>query len=680
MKLLLSLFLVAFFQTALFGQKPWITLYDQGSYTLDARGDTDAIDIPLVLDEKVNFKKVRLADSAAMYVRLDKSYKGRYKDAFSISKNGELLPSIRIVADLRRLVDAGTYQLVLSFTAPNHPLCQVTLSLVRPAATLDTVNAIRVYLDGSETRSDPFAVIETGGRSRVQALTLSPAVVPGFAEEDIIDFSPSGAAVKAGGVAQIRYRLNERYRDRLPYGKTVGKVRITAPELSGPLTVPIEIQKKMWKGWLLVVLFGGILLGAFVRHFLKNRQALEAARVKGHALIDQIEAEMAKVGDKEFKDTMNASIKKLTAYLEANPFPMGSNPEENIAGAIQKTADDYAGSKKKLEDKMRETGEDIKALSGCFEGSLLTPVVRQQLEPAADDYREAKAALVAIDPTDAETRLGAAVGIIRNFLADYLNHANTQVVNLDLGNFLPGFVSGGIKKQVQGNIGLAKAKLAQVRKGMIGSKDVKGVADNVGLVDEVQANLERTLAYAVEIVEGLVHSHYKNDGSAGMIKLMEAFTEWKTVVEKAGEYPYQPVDLQYARHLEAAWTGAKGVARPLRAVSGVAKKTAVAADADDVVGELPWENKSLSFGGALLAIWGVGMGNIDSSYRRSMKNWLLYTAVQVTILSLLLCLGAYKIYAPGFVGTWDELITIFFFGFSLDITTDSVLQLKDTKG
>ncbi len=55
---------------------------------------------------------------------------------------------------------------------------------------------------------------------------------------------------------------------------------------------------------------------------------------------------------------------------------------------------------------------------------------------------------------------------------------------------------------------------------------------------------------------------------------------------------------------------------------------------------------------------------------------LTTTAIAVSCLEWLY---KYKIYAPGCVGGWDELITIFFFGFGLDITTDSVLQLKDKK-
>jgi hypothetical protein len=674
MKSILLFFLAGLCQMALFGQKTLISLYDQGNYRLDARLETDTLDIPLVVDGSVNFRNVVLTDSGIMYVRLENRYKDSYREAFSVVKGGTVTPSIRIAADLRKLTDAGTYQLMLTFTAGGKPLCQLSLSIVRPAAKLDTVNAIRVFLDGPETRCNPFAVVETGMLSRIQRLTLSPAVVPGFADQDIIRFVPPMDAVKAGGVAKIDYQFHDEYRYKLPYGKTVGKMLIIAPEMAAPLIVPIEIFKNRWKGWIIIVLFCGILLGAFVRHFLKNKQALEAARIKGYALVRQIEQEMAKVGDPVFRTAMGTAIDELKNYLQENPFPMGSNPEERIADKIEATTDVYAVQKKALEEKVRVVGEKIQVLSGCFEGTVLSAVIRKSLEQADTNYMAAKKALAAIDPTDADARLLETIVKINAFLVAYLNHANTQIVNLQQDSYLPGFVNAGIKKQVQGNIDLVKGKLAQVQ---TASRDALVVATSIGLVNEVQSNLEKTLDYAVEIVTDLYHSVYKDDGSDPMLKLQSAFMQWKTVVEKAGEYPFSPVDLKYVRALEVAWTNAQtgGVAvRALR--DGLPVNAGTGGGGTD----LPWENTSFPAGGSLLAVRGAGMGTVDGDYKRSMKNWLLYSAVQVIILSLLLCLGAYKLYAPTFVGTWGELITIFFFGFGLDITTDSVLGLKDKKG
>lgn len=71
---------------------------------------------------------------------------------------------------------------------------------------------------------------------------------------------------------------------------------------------------------------------------------------------------------------------------------------------------------------------------------------------------------------------------------------------------------------------------------------------------------------------------------------------------------------------------------------------------------------------------------IQSSYTVTRRNWLLYTGVQTVILVLILALGSYKFYGPSFIGTADELITMFLFAFGLDITVDSVLQLGDKKG
>jgi hypothetical protein len=678
MKFLLLLLMAVFSQAALFGQKTLISLSDQGNYKLDARLETDTLDIPLIVDGSVNFGNVGLDNSGITYVRLDGHYKDSYKEAFSVMKGSGVNPSIRIAADLRKLTDAGVYQLLLTFTAEGvggggakgKTLCPLSLSIVRPAAKLDTVNAIRVFLDGSEVRCNPFAVAETGQLSRIQRLTLSPAIVPGYADQDIISFSPPMDAVKAGGFAKIDYRFHGEYSHQLPYGMTTGKVLIIAPEMAAPLIVPIEIFKTRWKGWIIVVLFGGILLGAFVRHFLKNKQALEAARLKGYDLIDQIKKEMAKVGDAIFKQKMDAAITALEASLEENPLPLGSDPEKMIADQIAETSDAYAAQKKILDEKVRVVGDNLQALSGCFEGTVLSPVIRKNLEPADSNYQAAKTALAAIDPSNATARLLETIAKINAFLVAYLNHANTQVVNLQQDNFLPGFVNAGIKKQVQGNMNLVTTKLAQVQPA---SREAMVVATGIGLVDEVQSNLEKTLDYAVEIVADLVGSVDKGDGSDTMLKLQSAFAAWKAVVEKAGDYPFAPVDLTYVRALETAWTNAQTGGVAVRAVRGGLPAAAGAGGGGTA---LPWESKSFPFGGSLLAIWGTGMGSVDGNYKRTMRNWLLYSAVQVIILSLLLCLGAYKIYAPTFVGTWEELITIFFFGFGLDITTDSVLQLK----
>jgi len=70
------------------------------------------------------------------------------------------------------------------------------------------------------------------------------------------------------------------------------------------------------------------------------------------------------------------------------------------------------------------------------------------------------------------------------------------------------------------------------------------------------------------------------------------------------------------------------------------------------------------------------LSSLDKSYQVIQKNYWYYTILQSALLALLICLGALQTYGKNFIGTPDDIISLFFFAFSLDLTVDSIAQFR----
>ncbi len=67
---------------------------------------------------------------------------------------------------------------------------------------------------------------------------------------------------------------------------------------------------------------------------------------------------------------------------------------------------------------------------------------------------------------------------------------------------------------------------------------------------------------------------------------------------------------------------------------------------------------------------------VDTAISRSAKQRFWYGFFQTALLTLVIGLGIYHPYGQKFIGTVDEMIVIFLFAFSVDITVEGALQFK----
>ncbi len=66
--------------------------------------------------------------------------------------------------------------------------------------------------------------------------------------------------------------------------------------------------------------------------------------------------------------------------------------------------------------------------------------------------------------------------------------------------------------------------------------------------------------------------------------------------------------------------------------------------------------------------------DVQVSFKRTQRQLMIGEAVQTGAVGLLFALVAYTVYADQFIGTTKELIGIFFWAFSLDLTVAKLLD------
>jgi hypothetical protein len=75
----------------------------------------------------------------------------------------------------------------------------------------------------------------------------------------------------------------------------------------------------------------------------------------------------------------------------------------------------------------------------------------------------------------------------------------------------------------------------------------------------------------------------------------------------------------------------------------------------------------------------VAIGGVEE-VKKAKFQWLWLSLAQLAIVSVIMCIAAYGVYASSFVGRNEEMIGIFIFALGLDFTLDSIKLIKPKSG
>ncbi|QTE36491.1 hypothetical protein J3L18_25690 [Mucilaginibacter gossypii] len=593
-----------------------------------------------------------------------------YLKGIRISWNPKLA-ALTLTVDPALLDAQGNYDVSLRYQSGNATdYSYLPLTLVRPPAVL-TADKINIAEQGSTRKTDPLVITETGGKAGADGLRISSAYFP-VVQGSLITLPAKPIKILPGGLVTIAYHLDPDLFDALPLGETVGKVQLMAGSVAAPIPVQIDIWKRLSKWWIVLTVFGGLLTGTFVRHFLKERKEREQARLNGLQLVQDIKSFTAAIEDPKLQADVNMIVQTVLTAISPENNAANLNGTTVITKAIEDARTAYNTRKATFQTQIdTETGLYTSIEADLF-ASDLPPQLNRALSDAQDSLKKAKAKLDVFNPTEAA-----------------LWRAKTQEQEITGLTAYGAYVTGLLLFLVTPanyypTIPATDPTLATVQALLAPAQTICTTTFGSGITDAHAAlaaakRIQTTLDQALTALTNGVIKYYNdtNQLAANHPNFKNAFNNWlKAIGDMISNPQGAPQSLMYwiptlPADLNAAWTAALGVSSTTLG-PGQPKPPAFA-----FVHQMFSVAQPPSPGTDLKTI---SMATLSASFKILYGRYIAYNLLQLFVLTLLMGAGGYLSYGKNFVGQPEEFISIFLFAFSLDIMADNITKIRAQTG
>ncbi|QKJ32818.1 hypothetical protein HQ865_24700 [Mucilaginibacter mali] len=575
---------------------------------------------------------------------------------------------LKLTVDPALLDAQGTYDVNLRYhIGSSTDNLYLNLSLVRSPAVL-TVDKINITEQGTDRKADSLIITETSGKAGAGSLKLSFCYVPGVPKGRLITLPQQPIDVLPGGQTTVAYHIDEDLFKTLPIGETVGKLQLTSNSIAAPIPVQVDIWNKRSRWWIVLTVFTGLLIGTLVRHVLKDKKDREQARLNGLQLVRDIKDYTGTIEDPKFQAAMNAIVQDvLTAIAPSNNAVLLAGVSA-ITDKIDAARKKYNSQKDTFESILNTSKTNYNSLKAeLFDDSLL-PQVSRILAASQQSLNKAGEKLDAFNPTEAEVWLSKAKDQEKAGLLSYIAYINSLISFMNSpANYLPALPAGNDTAAVI-------QSFTQAAQSTYSASFSMGVQDAKSAL--LAANsIQQDLNAALDKLETGVLNFYNSGNAlaANHPDFIAAITKWfdalKNMVNNT-DAKLQPVaywNPALLTALNAVWPNVVAVSQ---ITLGDGESQAAFAFAARF-----FSGSGIPAPGTPLA--DLDLADLDDSYRSVYGQYLQSNIIQLLALTLLIGLGGFLTYGKNFVGYPEEFITIFLLSFSLDITADSIAQLRN---
>lgn len=646
-----------FLFSALAAQTSWISFSVNNTFTLDARADKTTLKIPLTVESADDRKALALKMDHPVYLSFNNRYDSSMAAGVSLKLMPGDIPALIMAINLNQLPQGGNYTGQVGFAAGTKET-RLSFTLERPAAKLETVGMVKIRMEGDDITESSLVLKETGGVSLLKIPKIGKPVFDSLNKWNPVSFPDSVYTVPAGGQSKLSYSVDPDIVKEMNLGPNAGSLIIKPEQLPAPVSISFEITRTHAKWWIPVIVFLGLTFGVVVRQLLPKGKAKELSKVKAYEFIAKIAAAMEGIADETFRSGCAVIINNLkTKADDLSGIPGTTNTTESLDADMAASLTKYDELKKDLDSRLSEVKKKIDNLTPYFNQDDLTPSIILSLSDAKGLYDKAVAEFKKGNPPVAGTHIGDAEIGLKAFLDKYPKLVKALVENFN-ETVYPAKIPDELKDKNKPVLATLAEKI----------KAFDPAATNIDrakflLTDEVERNLDTVLAVALKDTTAVFNTVHKDNNSQPMIAFKVAFEIWKAMLEKRIADAVAAIDKTITGQLSTAWTGT-----PVESVFGDQAETAVSQVKHKD------ENK-----GSLDDI-AAGKISVSTPLAKARNNWWLYASIQTLLLTMIIGVIAYKTYAPAFVGTFTEVITIFMTAFAIDITVDKVVAMKSTLG
>lgn len=638
-----------------------------------------------------------------------------------------LASGIELQVDTQALPGPGAYDVTLglqSTSGNDQQTLRIQVSV--PAAVLRSKSALVVervlpwWGGDAQVVSHPLVLAETGQKSfallgeGVSVVTDSPQVATVDGRVQI----PAQQAVRRGGMATLQVQTQGDF----PLGSVKGTLELQSAQLTAPAVVPFEVRTRRDRALIILLAGLGLLLGLLTRTVLGTRIAIGEQLVKLDGLHERIAAEAAQQAD-------STTQKKLEGLLRSLDEVRGASDPQQIAAQVAEAEGKRRDLLRDLEAARASVETRLQALQKLLsESRSLPPVVRRVLDSGSEAAQAALRQLQAGDVTGAGAQVDQAGDAVRRDLLAALRPWHERV-STELQVWREQTWPLRAREQESLNQGLAAlGSRAEQLATSLDQPDtelprlllqthqlhtllLRTATWLAGTLGQLPARAKDTLSSlslptgaALQAVPSLDPPPADADGLQQLHRLREAVrllvSGLNECLRSITSLPMmnddrrrELADLQgkqdYSEALAKAvsWQQQEQATRAaadlaplgiLRSAAVVAETAAAGAVRDSL---LPTDLFDDAWPGAaqpVRAVAGAAAASAEQAAdRASRRRWLSgMKGLQMALSGLGITAVAYLLFESRFVGTAPELFTLFFWGFAVDISVDSLVTFS----
>lgn len=644
-------------------------------------------------------------------------------------------PAISLTIKDVATLAAGKYELMVyafdcDAVVPAKSAEPFVIALIRPAAKLEQPGRIVIerwmsspWADTAE-RVWPASIAlipaSTSGATGIRGLTAQPAT---FTTGD--NNTPVGkvmaqlpASVAHGAPVNVAFSLLQ-----FPVGSANGYLTLHSPDLAEPLRLDLEIRSRLAPYWIIVVVVAGIVLGWATRVWLQRKIELAQARQPALEWVQALRLECDKIPDPEFRRVVGAQIAAVeTGLSKVAPA--------DVTSALSKAAPVVDTAREDLQTRLATVDKQIREfLDGCDVALPLPEALNTARSKALAAGAAAADLLASFNATAAETALETARRRLAEQLPQVVHGLRERVQELGTAlSPLKHVINGGTAEQLDNKIANAHTSV-QVLDPADTYKLLRDTAQVVHLVRELLLWSAGTLENAADTFYALVHGRQNKKDilaaeRAAFREQLHAYAgairtqaQREDPVTTPGWKPAKEVwtaagaDLLEALALARIASGQKpedlaAFRKAVHSGNWVAGLEELARGWDVLGGSVPARAGSAGFGGldapferrvqtlSPLAHTALSTGRQSAqgspqvsfpdrsphglSPQRNFFQLALSEAAMSVIVAVLLAWASFAFYEEKFIGTWGELLALFLWGFSADLSAQKLTEKIQT--
>ena len=670
---------------------PLVSLVRGTEHEIRDAGSRATVVVPIDPARRVDVTKVTAAVvSVALGTREDRALAAAVTPRL-VAASGGRSTRLELTLDTDVASAPGIYAVVVDLHRGGRRQ-RLSLKLDHVAATLQAPRPVVVERTGgflglweADTNVRALRLKETSKKTRLGPLTVEQVDGPtgatpanGTIDFDAVELAPGNKTALSPILA-----------GDFPRGTSTGTLEVDAPQLASAVTVSYEVRDTLHRGWLVVAIALGIALGYLTRVGLKRLIDRAQARGRGWAQLDAIDAELGRRPDAGFQAAALAARTALDAALRRRRATAA-----DIATNVDTAATALTAALHDLEQRTGAVADELAALTATIATPWAAPApVLTALHAQDDALTAAAAALERGDATAAATAVTSALQALRVGLREPL-HAFAAEVRAFLAALAALRLPAAVRPRVaaaaqQVRAGLLRgdfdAPSLDPQRALTGAhaaetalrrllEDLSSVSLTVAMVLDTLRDAGALSDAAGEQIEhtdrALAAALRERDLVAIPRRADDLFDALRAAIAAplaGASLADANAKLDAGRYDEAAAIAAAAVepvldAAPVAAAARYEPHIVASADrpAAPVLVQGRWRR------------WEVPAG-----LARALNTAVLLPAswLRTLLIGLGVVLAGYGVFHSGFVGTEEQLIAAFFWGFASDITAEGLLGL-----